>query len=445
MVVRSLDVRSYKSFLRPVSFPLSPECNVFIGPNNCGKTNLLDAIDFLAHPEKDPSRLHHHRANMEAAFSFNDAEAKRFGMHGVTIVGKHYTVEIRGHGGEAVTEEIEQYVSSRVRMLSYESFTEFEQIESDYLSLAQKYPEVFDRFSRLMRQHFPEIEGITTIVDEATEDFGSVSLGSRSITIDRLGGGFRRVLVMLLYALHPDYSIILIDEPEIHLHPGMIKKLLHIIHGGAMNQLIVTTHSPLFITAEWLSQVYRVLKDEQGSTVYSLAQQPVAIDRQRLVQELNADNLEMFFADKVLVVEGVSDRILMRGLIDRFYQGSLDIKVIYTHGKSNIDIYRQLMSCFHIPYLVMLDRDALPAIADELHIRHLLRHDWRESNTVLAAELLKHHIVILDNGSIEQNYPKQYQRDDSKPLNALFASVNITPEEFQSPRMKNLRDIIQNL
>ena len=147
-----------------------------------------------------------------------------------------------------------------------------------------------------------------------------------------------------------------------------------------------------------------------------------------------------FFADKVLLVEGVSDRILMRGLIDRFYIGPYDIKVIHTQGKTNIESYVELMRIFRIPYLVMLDRDALSAMTGQFGL-----HDGRHPSPQLYEQLRERHIAILDNGSIEQNYPRVYQRKDSKPLNALYAAANITPVEYASDKMKNLREIISRL
>ena len=250
---------------------------------------------------------------------------------------------------------------------------------------------------------------------------------------------------MLLYALHPEYSVVLIDEPEIHLHPGMIKKLLRVFMSEETNQIIVTSNSPVMVQADNLHRVYRVLRDERGSHVYSMGAYRRQFDRTRLVQELNADNLEMFFADKVLLVEGVSDRILMRGLIDRFYEGQDDIKVIYTHGKSNIETYVELLRIFHIPFHVMLDRDALFSAADLFRVPVPQRHQRTDDHREIYAELGKRNIHILPNGTIEHNYPRKYQIKDSKPLNALLAAANITEEEYRSPPMQHVRAIIEEL
>ena len=448
MTIKSITIEKYKSFLEPVTIPFSPHFNVFIGPNNCGKTNILDAIDFLAHPEKDPNRLHHPRTKIRMNVELDAKERTQFKRgKNINVDGHEYSVDVSDEQGKRLQKKLYRHIASRIKMLSYEDFGDFVQIEKDYTALAQKYPRVFKRMMKLFQSYFPEVKAIEKIVDVKSDNFGTVALGSKSVTIARLGGGFRRILVILLYAFHPEYSALLIDEPEIHLHPGMIKKLIKGITAGDTNQVIVTSHSPLFVSAYTLQHVYRVLKDEQGSHVYSLAQSGQHIDRQRLVQELNADNLEMFFADKVLLVEGVSDRILMRGLIDRFYEGPYDIKVIYTHGKSNIDVYIDLMKTFHIPYVVMLDRDALHNVAHNFGIRVRPHGKHNKNHRAYVYERLRehHNIVVLDNGSIERNYPSKYQIKDSKPLNALYAAANITREEYFSPRLRNLRMVIEEL
>ncbi len=440
MVISDLWIRSYKSFIRPVTIPLSPNVNVFIGPNNCGKTNILDAIDFLMHPDLSPGRLHHYRTEVLLTLELG-AHGQQLvsGSHRVFFKGTQYQVRARDDRDVSLSPEVMAALGARCKMLRYEDFSEFFQIEKDYTLFGEKYPEQFKVLTALLRDHFPEVESITSIVADSSEGFGSVSVGSKSITIDRLGGGFRRVLVILLYALHPEYSIVMIDEPEIHLHPGMIKKLLKILTNQVTNQILITTHSPLFVTAYTLPQVYRVLKDSAGSHVYSLAQNPSQFDRARLVQELNADNLEMFFADTVLLVEGVSDRILMRGLIDRFYQGPADVKVIHVHGKSNIDVYIELMKVFHIPYTVMLDHDALGALAAQGGFR---RHG---DSPELAAYLQRQHITVLNNGPIEYHYPRHYQIKESKPLNALYAAAHVTENEYYSSQMRELRELIERL
>ena len=78
----------------------------------------------------------------------------------------------------------------------------------------------------------------------------------------------------------------------------------------------------------------------------------------------------MLFADTVILVEGVSDRILVRALIDRFYTGDKDVKVVQTHGKGNVGLYIDLLKIFKINYLVLLDKDILNYQLDNV-LQHL--------------------------------------------------------------------------
>lgn len=261
-----------------------------------------------------------------------------------------------------------------------------------------------------------------------------------------MGDGFRQVFVILMYLFHPQYTVLLLEEPEVHLHPALIKKFINIIEWKNIDcQLFLTTHSPLFIHTTNLHRLFRVTKDENSTRVHSPRLIGRHLNYNRLTQELNAENVEMLFADKVLLVEGPSDHILMRGLIDRFYVGEKNIKVIQVYGKSNIDIYTELLEVFDIPYIVIFDLDALYDTGIKI-IQDRVKQRFTNTEQSLINMLKKYSIYILPNGSIENNYPRRYQRRyKHKPQNALCAASRITKDEFNSPTMRYLKEIIDNL
>jgi predicted ATPase len=62
---------------------------------------------------------------------------------------------------------------------------------------------------------------------------------------------------MLTICLHSPFQIVAIEEPEIHLHPSMVRNLAHAMIDIAANEdrnLIVSTHSEAFVVA-LLSQI----------------------------------------------------------------------------------------------------------------------------------------------------------------------------------------------
>jgi predicted ATP-binding protein involved in virulence len=77
------------------------------------------------------------------------------------------------------------------------------------------------------------------------------TLNHEKITIDKLSSGEQQLYarVVSLMILNPHNSVILIDEPEIALHPKWQIEIMKIYSSiGKNNQFIVATHSPFIIT-----------------------------------------------------------------------------------------------------------------------------------------------------------------------------------------------------
>ena len=95
-------------------------------------------------------------------------------------------------------------------------------------------------------------------------------IGTSTFTIDSIptgmgvpasivneGFGINQLLYMLTICLHSPFKIVAIEEPEIHLHPSMVRELALAMAEIAMTRnrrLIVSTHSEAFVVA-LLSQI----------------------------------------------------------------------------------------------------------------------------------------------------------------------------------------------
>lgn len=419
--------------------------NILIGQNNSGKSNILDAIQFALQAPDKSSNIFYEKTDLEFKIQFNADEQVKWQLPEEYGIFK----QEKGERELKFTRQTLPYnsalnkiISPRIKRLDEEAFVKYHQIETDYRSL-QNFPGFYMRFQENLKKHFPKILASHNALDINYEADGLYE-GDRRVTIDRLGSGFRRVFIMLLYIFHPSYQIVLIDEPETHLHPAMQERLLWAMQNSDAGQIIFTTHSPLFVKPMTMPQVVRVIKNADDCTqAFGISHD--SYDPQRLLQELNADNLEMFFADEVIMVEGMSDKLLLRGLIDHFYTGDRDTKVVQTHGKGNMKVYVDLLRMFQIPYRIVMDRDVFNH--DDLYelLGHLKIHVSKMPQEQLIQELKKYNIYIFPNGDLEANYPKKYQKDKSKSLNALRAANMISQEDYQSKAMSNLREIIQSL
>ena len=434
MIIKNLQINKYKSIRKPVFLNFSG-LNIFIGQNNCGKSNILDAIEFIFDKKKDKTNLFYPNSDIKLKLEFSKEDQKKY------VLEKNLEIILQNRKRIISNKKPLEFFNQRVKRLDEDAFANYKQIKKDYSTL-HNYSSSLNRFKKYLKKQFPKIVIDENAMDIKYENDGLYE-GNRRVTMDYLGSGFGRIFTILLYIFHPEYPVVMINEPEIHLHPAIIKKLLWAMKNSQEGQIFFTTHSPLFVTSSTLHNLFRVSKDGQNTNVYSLEKGRYA--HERLVQELNADNLEMFFADKVILVEGSSDLLLLRGLINCFYKGSKEIKIIQTYGKSNTSIYVDLLRIFKIPFLVVLDKDVLKGYQIEELMRHLNIDLPGMSGEKLIKELKKSNIFIFPNGDLEANYPKKYQSENSKPKNALLAVNLITDADFYSKGMKNIREIIQSI
>lgn len=443
MNIKSIKINCYKSIKNPIELDLNL-INTFIGQNNSGKSNILDAIELCINPEKDNSLLFYDKSDIILNIEFTEDEIKEFSFpnsRANLILKNKKRILLFEEMDFMYDNRISNYLSSKIKRLNEEVFLDLDSTNKDFRSIFN-YKQNFLEFQNNLKKHFPKISTTKNALDINYEHKG-IKEGNRDATIDWLGSGFSRIFTILLYIYHPEYNIIMIDEPENHLHPAMIRKLLWAMQNSNSGQILFTTHSPLFITPISLPQLVRVAKEEGATRVFTIKNTNYTLDR--LIKELNADNLEMFFSDEVVLVEGVSDKLLFTSLINNFYTGDKDIKVIQTYGKGNAVIYGEVLNIFNIPYIMIFDRDMLKGnyMNDLLNRIDLKLKNVSGDNFV--KELKKHRIFVLPNGDLEANYPRKYQKYDSKSENALYASSSITEEDFNSDKMKNLKEIISSL
>ncbi len=413
--IEEVIINHYKSIKDPVYLRDFFEFQILVGPNNAGKTNILDAINLFFDDNLQEER-----------FLDTDGDVK------ITIRDGRDKFFLEYKNGKVVNYPKEDIKKSFVRI---GNAVDYEKVAKELKEFKVHFPEEYKLFSQTLEAYFKEVE--------INEDLFILNVYAdyKTRSIKRIGEGFKRLFVILYYIFNPNYNIILIDEPEIHLHPSIIKKFLLILEKNRFgNQIFFTTHHPTFVQAKYLPHIWRITRNNNNSTsVYGFYRKDV--DLNRFVQEINDENSSMLFADKVLLVEGVSDAIFMREMINRFYNKDKDIKVVYTSGKGSVDLYAKLCDVFSIPYAVMLDSDALYT-ASLQRLKRFPRFTRSDSYSDKISKLQKEEIFILEK-DLEYTYPDKYSSKDSKPIKALKVSQRINNQDINSDKMKTIKDIIK--
>ena len=178
---------------------------------------------------------------------------------------------------------------------------------------------------------------------EAKESHGPEDISS-------LGKGMRSIyLLSLLEAYLEDEErvpgMILMEDPEIFLHPTLQKKSSEILYRlSRKSQVIFTTHSPNLLFQFNSRQIRQMVLDEDG---YSVIRSHTNLSA--ILDDLGFTASDLLNVSFVFIVEGKQDKSRLPLLLEKYYseiydqEGNLSrISIISTNSCTNIKTYANL-------------------------------------------------------------------------------------------------------
>lgn len=168
-------------------------------------------------------------------------------------------------------------------------------------------------------------------------------------------------------------NLFYIEEPEAHTHPQMqyifAKKIKEVLAKVPQLQTIITSHSSHIVSQCDFDDLRYIAKTDDGIVIKNFAEDlkgkyKSPDDFKFLKEYLTIQSAELFFADKVIFIEGVSERILLPYFISQTANGkdSLDSQnVSVLEVGANSRVFQTFLDFLEIRTLIITDIDAVNA------------------------------------------------------------------------------------
>ena len=168
--------------------------------------------------------------------------------------------------------------------------------------------------------------------------------------INNLSNGMKSLYMLSLLETYTEDekripSIVIVEDPEIFLHPQLQKISSEILYRlSKKNQVIFTTHSPSMLFNFTRRQIRQVVLERDG---YSVVRDRTDIDA--ILDDLGYGANDLLGGSFVFIVEGKQDKSRLPLLLEKYYseiydeEGNLSrISIITTNSCTNIKTYANL-------------------------------------------------------------------------------------------------------
>lgn len=281
----------------------------------------------------------------------------------------------------------------------------------------------------------------------------------REFSLGHSGAGVEELAILATVLQGWDHQIILLDEPGVHVHPSIQRRIMHCLK-RINNQVFFVTHSPYLLNSDTLPYDRRVSK---GSGISNI-QGPINLDigeknKLQLNQTFDHSSTmpQMLFASTVVLVEGATEFFALPIWFQKVNSGltfeDLNIYICSVEGKSQFHRYLQYLESFKIPWVLLSDGDALEKgkseITGQINKATGLEISIHDEFNEQKSELENFNVFVCGNGYDEsfENIPEvakclkeiPSEVKGSKPRTAQWIANNIDSPKFINRLFKSAK------
>lgn len=462
MRLKNIVIDHYRSIEHiELSFPENRPVVLF-GPNNAGKSNILSAINRVL-GERYPTYIEmldsdyygrdkssYPTADIIARFDsplyydrYNNGKstiAVRYGNNGVLNDNllhdgngnKVYPTNEQRAACQAYLIDAERNIQTAFNYSSqYSLLSKFskrihsalssehkEELSSAFEQIKASF-EKTDEFTNFFQEFSDSIKGsVKGFVHSLAVDFSAYDPNNyaKSLRIyakegdsirgfEEFGTGEQQVLLMAFVKAYmqiftSESFVLIIEEPEAHLHPLAQKWLKEYIFEMCQSgiQVVISTHSTAFIDATYIDGLVRVYKIGGTTNAIQLSSEELysfcvesgvpanKTSPENIVDfystKLLSDQLKGVFAETILLVEGATEYYALPVYLQKngFSLAEHGVEIINCMGKTSIPLFWRLFKAYGYNCYPVFDGDANPKETQKTFNGLISNNDWLTGN-----------------------------------------------------------------
>lgn len=347
--LKQVDIYGFKG-LESVEVQNCGDLNALIGKNNSGKSSILHAIDMaglalsvrdwnMFQPKIQIKDMFSDVGSFEINLTYQDdrkLQIKTNQSFGPQInpqpdeFQQIKTILILPDAGMGLTRRqhrTPKWVIDQVEGRNYSDVTSLDILYGIKFYAHRNErgltPEIYQRLINEIVHYFPDLKNITS--DRTEHDASTLTYTEYGKKLDILysGTGLKHFLDVLLKTTLSGANIVLLDEPELGLHPDLQRQFIEYLQRLAEEkeiQFFLATHSPILLNYADSVTYYKVINKKGNRAILQVPKEAI----HTLLSDLGLRPSDIFNQDICLLVEGASDVIFFEHVIRKLYKSDFE-------------------------------------------------------------------------------------------------------------------------
>ncbi|OAN14068.1 ATP-dependent nuclease [Exiguobacterium undae] len=209
----------------------------------------------------------------------------------------------------------------------------------------------------------------------------------------------------------PYHPIILLEEPEAHLHPNSQRNIYKQIQ-ELDGQIFVSTHSPIVVSQSELKDMIYVSKRSDSSELRNIDVEFSSSHYSKIKHEILKTRGELLFSEGIILCEGQTEEQALPDFFERYFKSKpfeMGFNIVSVGGSGNKYYpFLMLAKCFDIPVYVFSDGER----KTEDDFNKVVRRVFEDDIEKIEAQLENRTLFLPDNHNLESYLISEGYSDD---------------------------------